>query len=459
MVGCFVLATWVVTYDLEVTSFGSFLAIRLKIVNAVLFVGFLVVWRWIFARLGLYQSRRLSSGPNLALDLIKATSLGSLLVFNAGIVFDIQIITPTFLAVFWLSTTTSSLASRFSLRRLLGRVRAHGRNLQTIVIIGTNARALAFAHRLKARPELGYEVRGFVDDDWPGMAEFRQSGERLIAGLDGLMDILRSKVVDEVLIALPFSSSYQQSAIIVKACEEQGITVRFLPDIFNLSLASARVEQFGDEPIITLRVGALQGDEMVFKRVLDFSLSLILLIVLSPLFVVLAVLIKATSPGPVFFSQERVGLHKRRFGLIKFRTMVAGAEEQQADLEALNEASGPVFKIKADPRLTPLGKVLRRSSLDELPQLLNVLVGDMSLVGPRPLPVRDFEGFDLDWHRRRFSVRPGITCLWQVNGRSSVPFDKWMELDMQYIDQWSLWLDVKILARTIPAVLRGSGAT
>jgi lipopolysaccharide/colanic/teichoic acid biosynthesis glycosyltransferase len=176
------------------------------------------------------------------------------------------------------------------------------------------------------------------------------------------------------------------------------------------------------------------------------------------LFLVAALLIKRSSPGPVFFVQERVGLNKRRFRLYKFRTMVADAEEKLAELEGLNELSGPVFKIKNDPRITPIGRFLRKASVDELPQLFNVLIGDMSLVGPRALPVRDYNGFDRDWHRRRFSVRPGITCLWQINGRNTIPFDKWMELDLEYIDTWSLWLDLKILLKTIPAVIRGHGA-
>jgi len=202
----------------------------------------------------------------------------------------------------------------------------------------------------------------------------------------------------------------------------------------------------------------MHGWSIEIKRALDFCASLVLLILLAPLFLIIAILIKLTSAGSVFFVQERVGLNKRRFPLYKYRTMVRDAEQKMAELEHLNEVSGPVFKMKDDPRLTPLGKFLRKSSIDELPQLFNVLKGDMSLVGPRPLPVRDYEGFSQDWQRRRFSVRPGITCLWQVNGRSDLSFDKWMEMDMQYIDQWSLWLDLKILAQTVPAVLRGSGA-
>jgi lipopolysaccharide/colanic/teichoic acid biosynthesis glycosyltransferase len=184
----------------------------------------------------------------------------------------------------------------------------------------------------------------------------------------------------------------------------------------------------------------------------------VLVILLGIPFVIVALLIKLTSAGPVFFQQERIGLNKRKFLIYKFRTMVPNAEKMLKELEILNEVSGPVFKIKNDPRMTPIGRILRRTSIDELPQLFNVLKGDMSLVGPRPLPVRDYEGFNEDWQRRRFSIRPGITCLWQVNGRNSISFEKWMRLDLQYMDEWSLWLDVKILARTVPAVLKGSGA-
>jgi lipopolysaccharide/colanic/teichoic acid biosynthesis glycosyltransferase len=195
------------------------------------------------------------------------------------------------------------------------------------------------------------------------------------------------------------------------------------------------------------------------KRVFDLVVGAALLLLLTPLFITVAILIKLTSPGPIFFVQDRVGRQKRPFRFIKFRTMVQDAERRQAELEKLNEVSGPVFKIRNDPRVTRLGAFLRKTSIDELPQLINVVLGHMSLVGPRPLPIRDYQAFDADWHRRRFSVRPGMTCLWQIAGRNSIPFDRWMELDMQYIDRWSLWLDFKILAGTVPAVVSGKGAT
>jgi exopolysaccharide biosynthesis polyprenyl glycosylphosphotransferase len=211
-------------------------------------------------------------------------------------------------------------------------------------------------------------------------------------------------------------------------------------------------------PLVTIRSGPSDGWQLMVKRLLDIFASSVLLVALAPIFGLVALLIKLDSPGPVLFRQDRVGLHKRRFSLFKFRTMVEGAEHQQLLLESRNQANGPVFKIKDDPRITRVGQFLRHYSIDELPQLFNVLKGDMSLVGPRPLPVRDIERIDTHWHKRRLSMKPGVTCLWQVNGRSNVNFDRWVRLDLEYIDNWSLGLDLKILVKTIPAVLKGSGA-
>ena len=211
-------------------------------------------------------------------------------------------------------------------------------------------------------------------------------------------------------------------------------------------------------PMVTIRSGPQDGWQLLLKKLIDICGSTILLLAATPLLLIVALLIKLDSPGPVFFRQERVGLHKRRFQLIKFRTMVEGADRQQPLLEHLNEADGPVFKIKDDPRMTRLGKFLRRFSIDELPQLFNVLKGEMSLVGPRPLPVRDVERIAVQWHKRRLSMKPGVTCLWQVNGRSNVSFEHWVQMDLEYIDNWTLGLDLKILLKTVPVVLKGAGA-
>jgi exopolysaccharide biosynthesis polyprenyl glycosylphosphotransferase len=244
----------------------------------------------------------------------------------------------------------------------------------------------------------------------------------------------------------------------VRLCEEQGILVRIQTALFELRSTRWYVEELDGMPIVTIGSGPPDGWPLLGKRLIDMCGSAVLLLVMLPLFMLVAVLIKLDSPGPVFFRQERIGLNKRRFRLLKFRTMVEGAEKQQQQLEHLNEADGPVFKIKDDPRITRIGEFLRRFSIDELPQLLNVLKGEMSLVGPRPLPVRDVERIDVLWHKRRLSVKPGITCLWQVNGRSNIGFDDWVRMDLEYIDTWSLGLDMKILVKTILTVLRGVGA-
>jgi exopolysaccharide biosynthesis polyprenyl glycosylphosphotransferase len=327
-----------------------------------------------------------------------------------------------------------------------------------MLIVGTNARAVQFAEKIKAEPGLGYRLIGFIDDRWAGIKEFQKADYALAGNLSDLPKLLRERVIDEVVIALPIKSFYAQTSQIVGQCEEQGVIVRFASEIFNPTLARSEPEEFEDSSVISFYTGGMHGWSVWVKRIMDFSLSYVLLVLLSPLFVITSLLIKVTSAGPVFFVQERVGLNKRRFRLYKFRTMIADAEQNLAEVENLNEVSGPVFKIKNDPRITPVGKIIRRTSIDELPQLFNVLKGDMSLVGPRPLPVRDVNGFDQDWQRRRFSVRPGITCLWQVNGRVELPFEKMMTLDMEYIDQWSLWLDLTILAKTVPAVMKGTGA-
>jgi exopolysaccharide biosynthesis polyprenyl glycosylphosphotransferase len=301
-------------------------------------------------------------------------------------------------------------------------------------------------------------VLGFADDTWDGSKEFQESGYRLCCELNGLSEFLRHNIVDEVAIYLPLRSYYEQASQSAALCEQHGILVRFTSDIFNLKIARPRAADLDGIAHITAHSGSSDGWALLAKRALDVVVSSILLVLLAPAIAVVALLIKLDSEGPVLFRQERIGLNKRRFRIYKFRTMVVNAEKMMVELEAMNEVSGPVFKIKNDPRRTRVGGFLRRTSIDELPQLLNVVMGDMSLVGPRPLPVRDYEGFSVDWQRRRFSIRPGITCLWQVHGRSGISFDKWMELDLQYMDEWSLWLDLKILARTVPAVLKGSGA-
>lgn len=457
MMASFGLAAVVLSQKATV-SLTEFLSLRVKVQNFVTFSLLLLAWHVIFSSFGMYTSRRLARRWDELKDIVKATTLGTFLLFCSHFIFHISLIRPEFLAVFWLASTVGTILSRNVMRSLLRRLRLNGRNLRDILIVGTNARAIQFAEKMEQNPALGYRVMGFVDQDWVGMPQFQRSGYDIVCDFDGLPQFLRGNVVDEVVVTLPMRSYHSRACEIAELCEEQGIVIRFISNLFDLKKARSRSEEFEGDSLITHYTGGLEGWPVVFKRAVDIVVSATLILLLLPLLLLTAIMIRLTSKGPALFVQKRLGLNKRHFGIYKFRTMVVDAEKRQKDIEHLNEVSGPVFKIKNDPRITPLGRFLRKTSIDELPQLFNVLKGDMSLVGPRPLPIRDYQGFNEDWQRRRFSVRPGITCLWQIGGRSSISFEKWMELDLQYIDKWSLALDLEILVKTIPAVLRGSGA-
>jgi exopolysaccharide biosynthesis polyprenyl glycosylphosphotransferase len=435
---------------------SAFLSVRVKLINFVTFSLILIVWHGIFSLCGQYKSQRLHRSGSIIANALCATTLASLSLGAIAIAFDIGIITLQSLLLFWILASVLLGGSRVLIRSGLQVVRVRGRNLRHILILGTNRRAIDFARRLEATPAWGYRVLGFVDREWHEGPDPSQP-DRLCCGFDDLSEYLRHNVVDEVANYLPLRSFYEESSRIAALCEQHGIFMRFDHEIFQFKIARAHAEELDGASQITA-YSSPDGWPLLFKRILDIVFTLAVLAVVSPLLLAVALLVKLTSNGPVFFRQERIGRNKRRFLIYKFRTMVHNAENMQPELERLNEASGPVFKIRHDPRITPIGRVLRRTSLDELPQLFNVLRGDMSLVGPRPLPLRDYKGFDQDWQRRRFSVRPGITCLWQINGRSNIGFDHWMQLDLQYLDEWSIWLDMKILAQTIPAVLRGTGA-
>jgi len=458
MAFAFALATVPALVVTRTTSMAVFFSMRVKLENFIIFFGLLILWHVLFSSFGLYASHRMSSRATESAEIMKATGVGTLGLWTAATLFHIQMASPAFLMVFLVISTGMLICSRLVLRMFLEQARLHGRNHRNVLIVGTNRRAVDFARNLQSHPALGYRVVGFADQSWEGIDQFHESGHSLTCDLEGLPDFLRKNVVDEVVMALPIRSFHADASRVAARCEEQGIILRVPSNIFNLKLAHSDAEELEGHSSIKHYTGVNEGWPVVMKRVLDFWLALAALIVVFPVLVLVAALIRITSPGPIFFTQKRIGLNKRKFSIYKFRSMAVDAESKMRQLEHLNELSGPVFKIKNDPRITPLGKFLRKTSIDELPQLFNVLKGDMSLVGPRPMSIRDFELFSEDWHRRRFSVRPGITCLWQVNGRNSIPFERWMELDMQYIDKWSLWLDLKILARTIPAVLRGFGA-
>ena len=331
-----------------------------------------------------------------------------------------------------------------------------GRNRLRVLIVGTKNRAQELVQALQRQVAWGVHVVGFIDPD-PSCLGQKIRGVPVIGTVENMHEVLKNNVFDEVIIAIP-RSLLDDAEPIVQACEEEGVRLRFMADVFNVQMARISLAQVQGIPLLTMEPVSQDPRQLLAKRVFDLTLTILAIPVLVPLFALVAVAIRLDSPGPVFFVQQRVGLRKREFPMFKFRSMYVDAEERLKEIEHLNEADGPIFKIKDDPRTTRVGRFIRKTSIDELPQLINVLRGEMSLVGPRPMSLRDVDRFDRGVQRKRFSVQPGLTCLWQISGRSNLPFEKWLELDLEYITNWNFWLDVQILFKTIPAVLKSRGA-
>ena len=449
---CFFILAVTSIPDLELVSVGQFLSLRFSVGNALLVALMLGAWHLLLATAGVYEDSPTHFGQRELLTVARGTALGIALWLLAGVTLSISFVTADFLLKVWLAIVSIMIAARLLSRLILDRRRSQEQFRRNLLIVGVNPRALRIARELERGPDFGCRIVGFVDDS-------SMEGFPLASTLVDLPDYLRSTAIDEVIVCLPIKSQFDRILEIVNCCEEQGIMVRVAADILADSTNYSSIDQVGDNALISLHPHAINGSGARVKRLIDLTGAGLLVTALIPVFAVTAALVKLSSPGPIFFRQDRLGVNKKIFKMIKFRTMAADAATRQSELEGLNEATGPVFKIGNDPRITPFGRFLRRTSIDELPQLINVLRGEMSLVGPRPLPIRDYEGFSEDWHRRRFSVRPGISGLWQVAGRSNLPFDQWMELDLKYINEWSLTLDFKVLLRTLPAVVKGTGAT
>ncbi|MFZ1074341.1 MAG: sugar transferase [Verrucomicrobiia bacterium] len=312
------------------------------------------------------------------------------------------------------------------------------------ILVGARNEIARMRQQLEKQADEGIEVMGEFDF--------------IEAPLQQLIELLHEHSASGVIVNAK-QAYFERVESVIKVCELEGVDAWLVADFFGTQIARASLDELFGQPLLVFRTAPETSWQSLAKMLIDFFGALVLLILLSPLFLVIAAAIKCVSPGPVFFKQQRSGLSGAPFTLYKFRTMSTNAEQFKHELEAMNEMRGPVFKVTNDPRVTRIGKWLRRYSLDELPQLLNVLRGEMSLVGPRPLPVDEVRRFNDLAHRRRLSVKPGITCLWQISGRNQIAdFKEWVRLDLEYIDNWSLWLDLKILLRTIPAVFAATGA-
>jgi exopolysaccharide biosynthesis polyprenyl glycosylphosphotransferase len=414
---------------------------------------FIAMWIAVLWAHGLYRSRARWTRRGDIAAVLRATLVQLALTLSLLFLFKLPDVSRSVLIIVFPTLAVAAIAIRIAIREILRFARDHHRNVRYMLILGTNRRARAFADLVESHPELGLIVIGHLRAD---ADEGHVRLDKPVLGMvDDLEQILHSQIVDEVAICLPF----QMEELIegcAYLCEQEGKTVRLPVAPVERLLTTGRLESVDGVGVYSLQNGPDRAVAFLVKRWIDVMGSAVLLVLLSPVLGTLALLIKLDSRGPVLFRQERVGLQGRSFNVVKFRSMEPGAEEQLDDLLHRNEINGHAFKLAADPRITRVGRFLRRSSLDELPQLWNVLRGEMSLVGPRPPLPREVANYDV-WHRRRLSMKPGITGLWQVGARHSPEFDHWVEQDLQYIDSWSLWLDIKIMARTVPAVLTGTG--
>jgi exopolysaccharide biosynthesis polyprenyl glycosylphosphotransferase len=435
----------------------EFLQARISVKNVILLVLFLVAWNTAFATAGLHTAPSKQPLWRQALLIVRACTVGVLPLPLFALTSGSGLFKLWMVGAFWITAIIVEIAGRTLITVTARYVEQRATARKNLIIVGSDSRSQRLFEEITARGSLRYKVLGFVDS--PGTHEIAPViRDRILGSLDELESLVARNPVDLVIISLPVSSCYGEIQRAISACERVGVAVQVdLSDFFSLSLAKPRFDPADEFPVMRLTT-VTEDYRLVIKRLFDVCASMGGLIALLPVLVVCAVLVKMSGPGPILFTQQRYGYNRRLFRMYKFRTMVNDAERLQASLEDKNEAVGPIFKIRQDPRVTPIGRILRKTSLDELPQLINVLKGDMSIVGPRPMSIRDVERFTEARLMRRFSVRPGITCLWQVSGRSNTTFDTWVQLDLAYIDNWSLSLDARILLKTVPAVISGTGA-
>ena len=411
---------------------------------------------------------------------VQDTTVKSVLLYAARFVFVVLLVLVLFnytahqesfpssmLVVFGFALFTTLVVNRLFLRwwYVSGR-REHPENYLKVVVVGTGPRARKFVELYKQSVDWQVHIVAMVElsttieeDNIPPCENASAFADiDVMFGIESIRELLVSQVIDEVVVCLPRSKLNDIEAI-VDQCGEQAICLRFMADLYDLPANRVSLEQIGNLPLLTIEPVRQNHKNLMYKRLFDLIASTLLLLLLSPILLFTALCIKLDSRGPIIFAQKRVGLNKRRFNMYKFRSMRTDAEAVQAELEHLNEADGPIFKIDKDPRVTRVGQLLRRTSIDELPQLVNVFLGQMSIVGPRPMSVRDVERFSTAIQRRRFSVRPGLACLREVSGRSKLTFEQWLASDLEYIRTWSFTLDLKIMLAMVPAVLRGDGAS
>ncbi len=403
----------------------------------------------------LYAPRRLGMWLDQMSRIVRSTMIAMLIMI--GITFIYQ---PFFYSrlIYLYATILIVLllaSGRFMWGAILGLLRKRGVGVSRVLIVGAGDVGRMVIRTVMAQPEFGYRIVALVDDHVES-SSLSIGPVPTIEGTQCLPQIIAEKNIDEVIVTLPWTD-HQRILDIFQLCESRGVRARTVPDLFQLSLNRVDVEDLGGVPVIGLKEASIRGANLIVKRIMDVALGSVTLLIVSPLMIISALAIKLDSPGPVIFRQKRLGAHGQEFVVFKFRSMRVGADEEKAQLLEFNEMNGPLFKMREDPRTTRLGRFLRRSSIDELPQLFNVLRGEMSMVGPRPHTSAEVAQYQ-NWQRQVLEAPPGLTGLAQVSGRSQLSFDEQCLLDIYYIENWSPALDVKILLRTVPKMLSGEGA-
>jgi exopolysaccharide biosynthesis polyprenyl glycosylphosphotransferase len=427
----------------------------------------LLIWGVLLLSSGRYRSHRTVPLLDEAWAVLRVCASGAILFTLILFVgrLDEKLLGADRVSRFWvllfgLFACLFLLTEKVALRLTSRYVRSHGLNYRTVLIVGTTPTAVKIAESIHAHRFWGFRLLGFIHNDG-GSGEAPAAswiGPYPVFGrVEDIPRIVENNVVDDVIFAVTRRDLDRMEDLFL-SLEEQGIRTRFAMDLFPHTRARVELEELDGMPLLSFATTPTSQLQLMAKRALDVVLASLVLVLGLPIAGFIALVIKLTSGGQVLFRQTRCGLNGRFFTIYKFRTMVEDAEDRRRDLLHLNEMDGPVFKLRSDPRVTAFGRFLRRFSLDELPQLWNVLRGDMSLVGPRP-PIPEEVAKYQRWQRRRLSMKPGLTCLWQISGRNDVDFDRWMQLDLEYIDSWSPMLDLKILLRTIPVVLSGKGAS
>jgi len=452
----FPIAFWLRGHLLRTLFPASFIPIFPFTYYLPLLAGILLLWAAVGYAFGIYRKVEMRSPQQIIWDEMRLIFTGlvliqaSLYLFQAPVSRSLVWIFGAVHALLVISGRLFLFYNKGSLRRMLGKY-------HYFLIIGTGKEALELAHLIERAEPLGLRLIGFVHPALPSAPSPSGLARSYpVHALSAVNEILHNHVVDEVVVAVE-KQYLDRLEPVLRDCELEGVKTRVHLSFLPAMTSRVTLEHIEHVPLLTLSTTPQDEMQLFFKRTLDTVLGLGFIVLLSPLLLFVALLVKFTSRGPVLYRQTRCGLGGRRFTVYKFRSMVEGADEMRSQIAHLNEVDGPVFKIAEDPRCTPVGRWLRRTSLDELPQLWNVLRGDMSFVGPRPPVPEEVEKYE-PWQRRRLRMRPGLTCLWALEGRSRLNFERWMQLDLSYIDGWSLWLDAKIFVRTIPHVLFGRGA-